>query len=295
MKTTFSRTLITFTLLMLAALLTLGGVLQFLVRDYLGDQAIDRLKSDSTILAEVAAAYYADNNMSNEDFLINLSIVGNVADTDAVICDGQGTLILCSDAPLGCEHQGMRLDESYLKQVYNTQYFTATGTIGGLYDDTRYLAATAIRSADDEPLGIVIVSSPITETVQVMTRLSNIFLFTAISVVVVAIVAATVYVKRSSNPLRDLARAANAFGHGDLTARVSIRNDSPMEIRELALSFNNMATSLEQSETQRKEFVANVSPRAEDAYDHHWRLCGWHFGRHDPPGEEPALFEGGFG
>ena len=56
-----------------------------------------------------------------------------------------------------------------------------------------------------------------------------------------------------------MAKAANAFGHGQLDARVQVYPNSPDEVKDLALAFNNMASSLQQSEYQRQEFVANVS------------------------------------
>lgn len=259
MKTTFSRTLMTFAVIMLTALLLLGFFLQLLVKNYLQQQAMESLKADSAILADVAAAFYADQSMKDEDFLINLSIVSNVSDTDAVICDAEGTLLLCSHAPLGCEHQGMAIDSGYLQKVFSEEYLTGTGMVGGLYEDSRYVVSRAIRDAQGQPLGIVIVSTPMTATLTVMKRLSDIFLIVSITVVLVAVAAAFIYVRKSNNPLRQLARAANAFGHGELTARVRLRDSLPQEIREVAIAFNNMAASLEQSEYQRKEFVANVS------------------------------------
>ena len=65
--------------------------------------------------------------------------------------------------------------------------------------------------------------------------------------------------RRNSRPLRQMSRAAIAFGHGDMSARVDVNPSSPEEIRELALAFNNMADSLQKSEYRRQEFVANVS------------------------------------
>ena len=56
-----------------------------------------------------------------------------------------------------------------------------------------------------------------------------------------------------------MAKAANAFAHGNLTARVRVDESTSEEMQELALAFNNMATSLQKSEYQRQEFVANVS------------------------------------
>lgn len=56
-----------------------------------------------------------------------------------------------------------------------------------------------------------------------------------------------------------MSRAAVAFGHGNLDARVEVDPASPQEIRELALAFNNMADSLQKSDYRRQAFVANVS------------------------------------
>ena len=249
----------TFAVIMLATLLLLGFSLQLLVQNYLQDQAMESLRNDSAIIADVAAAFYAETSLTDEDFLINLSIVANVSDTDAVICDETGKLVLCSHAPLGCEHQGMQMDKAYLEQVYTTDYLSGTGMIGGLYEDARYVVSRAIRDQWGNALGMVIVSSPITGTVAVMKALSDIFLVVSIISVLIAVVVTFIYVRSSSNPLRELAKAANAFGHGDLSARVRTKETSSEEIRELTIAFNNMAASLEQSENRRKDFVANVS------------------------------------
>ena len=69
----------------------------------------------------------------------------------------------------------------------------------------------------------------------------------------------TIFTRRNTAPLRTLAKAATDFGHGQLSARVNVEENASQEIRELALAFNNMASSLEKSEYQRQEFVANIS------------------------------------
>ena len=56
-----------------------------------------------------------------------------------------------------------------------------------------------------------------------------------------------------------MAKAAHDFGLGNLDARVQVDPKSSDEMQDLALAFNNMASSLQQSEYQRQEFVANVS------------------------------------
>ena len=64
--------------------------------------------------------------------------------------------------------------------------------------------------------------------------------------------------KYFAKPLRDMADAARRFGRGELNVRVEPA-DSTDEIGELTEAFNSMADSLEQSETKRREFIANVS------------------------------------
>ena len=92
-----------------------------------------------------------------------------------------------------------------------------------------------------------------------MTKISSIFVMVSFLVIGLCIIAVGITVRRQNEPLKEVAKAARSFGHGDLTARVRLGGDYPEEIEELARSFNNMATELQKSEYQRKEFVANVS------------------------------------
>ena len=69
----------------------------------------------------------------------------------------------------------------------------------------------------------------------------------------------SVFTRRQVWPLREMAKAASSFGHGDLTARVRVDERHTLEMQELSVAFNNMASSLQKSEYQRQEFVANVS------------------------------------
>ena len=260
MKTTFSRMFFTYAVILLAALLMVGVSFQMLVRSYLTDKAIEGLKNDSAAISQAAAAYYLDDSVRDKDFFVILSVASKISDANTVICDADGTLLLCSDAPLGCEHQGLAItSKDYLQQIFSQEYVVSSGIIDGLYPDSRYVVSTAIRGNSNEVLGIVIVSTPMESTLSVLKKLSETYLFVTVLVVLAAVVVMTIYTRKNSNPLRDMAKTAYAFGHGNLKARAHVPADSPEEIQELALAFNNMAQSLEKSEYQRKEFVANVS------------------------------------
>ena len=259
MKTTFSRILFPAALILLAALLLVGTGFQVLVRNYMDDSAIEDLKGDGSAISALASAYYAEGSLSDRTFLINLSVISQVTDSDAVICNAAGKLVLCSDAPLGCEHQGMVVDRDYLQQVLHSDCLTSTGVVSGLYADARYVVSLPILDTHHNAIGIVIVSSPMTQTRLLLDRMSDIFLFVSVLVVLVAMLLMALFARQQALPLREMARAARAFGHGQLNARVQVHASSPEEVQELALAFNNMASSLQKSEYQRQEFVANVS------------------------------------
>ncbi len=258
MKSSFSRSFMTAATILLLALTILGASFQIQVNQYMEDTTISGLQKDAEIIANLAAAYSADDSLSSQEFLLNLDIASQVTDADVVICDNDGYIILCSDALSGCEHQGLQMNRDYMRKVVTNGSDTATGVIKGLYSDQRYVVASPIQSASNS-IGIVIVSSPTASTSQIMNRISNIFLTVSVFVVLIAVLAVTAFARRESRPLKELAKTATAFGHGNLEARVKVEEDCSEEMEELALAFNNMAVSLQKSEYQRQEFVANVS------------------------------------
>ena len=105
----------------------------------------------------------------------------------------------------------------------------------------------------------MIISSPVDATTAILQRISNIFLSVSLLVVLISVVLTTYFSRRNTAPLRAMAKAASAFGHGDFSARIDSDGKYPEDVEELALAFNNMASSLQKSEYQRQEFVANVS------------------------------------
>ena len=260
MKTTFGRTFWAFAMILLVALCLVGVSFQILVRNFLTERTYADLKNDSSAISQIASAYAANGNLQNRNFLATLAVASDVSGNDAIICNSQGQIVFCSSSPLGCTHQGMVItDQVYLKKVTENPFVVSSGLVSGVYDEERYVVSTAIYGAMGNFLGFVMVSTPTATTISVSERMLDIYLFVSVLVVLVAVVIMTIYTRKNSQPLRDMAKTANAFGHGNLKARAQVPEGSPEELQELALAFNNMAQSLEKSEYGRKEFVANVS------------------------------------
>ena len=259
MKTTYSRTFLTSMVVLLFALLAVGVFLRALLDDYLTENAFTQLEKDARVISDLTAAYYSKDSLNSMDYLMNLDIAGQLSNADAVICDEQGTLLLCSQEPLGCAHQGLTVGESYLEKVMNGGSARDVGLIQGLYEESRYVYAIPVRAGDGTTLGMVIVSRSVAASKAVLHKMTDLYIALSCLVIIVAVGLIGLFVHRQSKPLRKMAKIARDFGHGDLDARVEIRDHYTMEVEELALAFNNMASSLQKSEYQRQEFVANVS------------------------------------
>ena len=259
MRSTFSRTFFSAAMVLLMAMLLIGTSFQALVKNYLTEEAMEGLKNDGNAISALASAYYTEGTLNHEDFLVNLSFVSQVSQADAVICDSTGRLVLCSRAPFGCGHQGLSVSPDFLQNVFSTGCVTTTGIIQGLYEEERFVAAVPITDSLGYGVGIVIVSTPMERVNHILQKISDTYLFVSVLVVVLAVVMMSLLARHQSKPLREMAKAANDFGHGNLNARVQVDPKSSDEVQDLALAFNNMASSLQQSEYQRQEFVANVS------------------------------------
>lgn len=75
--------------------------------------------------------------------------------------------------------------------------------------------------------------------------------------VAAAAILAVVFANRLARPLGNISRAARRIAQGDYRARVP--REGPEELASLADSFNQMATSLEEQQRVRRDFIANAA------------------------------------
>ena len=258
MKTTYSRTFFAAMIVLLLSLTAVGIFLRALLQDYLEDNTLERLDDVSTVLADLAGSYHTEGTMNTMELLVDLDISGQVSDVDALICDKQGTIILCSDAAPQCSHQGQAVNLDFYHRVATEGPIFDTGMIQGLYSDSRYVCARPIYS-NGQVVGMVVVSQSQENTTAMLGRMTELYITISCLVVLVSVLLIGWFVTRQFSPLKQMAKTARDFGHGNLDARVEIRGGYPLEVEELALAFNNMASSLQKGEYQRQEFVANVS------------------------------------
>ena len=260
MKSTFSRQVSTTVLILLLALVLLGSAFRYLVGEYLERNTHSQLQTDALALAELVAAYDAAGDLDHENLQTNLTLASLVSGADTVVLNARGAVVLCSDTALQCSHTGLVINQQFVDQVFEKGSTVDSGSIPELYEESRYFVSASIKShRTGANIGVVLVSMPTGDTQSLMDGIADIQVTVSLLVILIAVVVMSITTRNQCRPLREMAQAARDFGHGNLKARVRTGGRNSEEVDELAIAFNNMAESLEKSEYQRQEFVANVS------------------------------------
>ena len=177
MKSSFGRVFYAAALILLLALTMLGVSFQQLVKNYLTESTFSRLDQDAEVLSHLASSYAAGEDTSSQDFLLSLDVASRLTDTDIIICNAEGKVVLCSDSPFVCKHLKLQINSDYLEKVSSAGVDRTTGVIRGLYDDSRFLTAMPIQDeTDGSLLGLVMVSVPTADTNAVLKKLANLYL-----------------------------------------------------------------------------------------------------------------------
>ena len=260
MKTTFSRQFAMIAALLLLCLLITGVSFRFLMLGTIESQNQQTMIRDAEAVAELAEAYDSVGDLQNNfDFHISLSLFTKVGDAEALLCDTDGVIRICSCEKFSCDHIGQTVDPVLLAEIQKDGSWYEETSLSGIYDEPRYLAGQMLLASDGEQIGYVLVSAPMAQTKNFMLRSSTLFFYVAIAVLIVSMLAASFLSRMQVRPLGQMADAARRFGRGELGVRVEESPKNTSEINDLARAFNTMVDSLESSERRRQEFVANVS------------------------------------
>ena len=259
MRSTFQRQLMLTVGMILLSFVVLGCSFTSLFYNYMLRAEKSALSTNASAVAAFVSAQSELSDAMDWELQLAVGYGANVSDTEVLICDTGGATVFCSCGEFYCDHVGKNLDTMLLQKISDDGYVYATGVLTGIYEDERYLYALPVRSAGEGSLmGYVVVSTATKDMSDMMNRIVGMFLVTALIVLAVAVVATVLLTRRQTETLRELSRAAKQFAHGDFSARIN-PDGAGDEVAELATAFNNMADSLDRSETLRQEFISNIS------------------------------------
>lgn len=179
------------------------------------------------------------------------------SDLNILIADQSGVIRyrMCN----GQEEQGLEvsLPESLLPEQDTDGDALDIVQLTPLFDSDVLVLSAPIRGASDEIVGYVAVSSSTAPNGRMVQELAKTAISSALLVLLAAMIAVYFISERVIGPLREMAAAARKFASGKFDVRVNVYGRD--EVAELAVAFNNMAESLENLETMRNSFIANVS------------------------------------
>ena len=256
MRTTSRRQSTLILCVLFAALLLIGIFFRMFLTKSLYQSQMEELEHTAEA-AEFLVDAYSTPFLSSWDLRFNLSVAAASSDSEILLCSDAGEVILCANHIQNCPQMGQRLSHGAVNRIFSGEK-DVSSVVSSLYGGTRLAVATPILDNFGRNNGILLVSVDSSNAMELSAKAVQIFIASALAVLVVTIVALPFLTRRETQPIRSLAAAARGIAHGDLAIRVPTGHSNE-EIEELSVAFNNMAVSLQHAETVRQEFVANVS------------------------------------
>ena len=250
--------------MVLLTLVLLGTVFFSLSYNYARGQKTDELLERAQVVSRLSVRYLESGRYltmeelrQDQVFQQLAATAAMISDMDILVCDKEGHVLLSTDETM--EGQSITIPEGVMSAVLEQGTWAGRSRLDQLYESKRFVGGVSVVSpTTGKVLGSVFTVSS-GDTVDALWRtFAGLLVMTALVVLMISFVATSVTTMRQIKPIREMAQATRCYAEGDFDIRMNDygRDD---EIGELAASFNNMAERLQQTERQRREFIANIS------------------------------------
>ena len=250
--------------MVLLTLVLLGTVFFSLSYNYARGQKTDELLERAQVVSRLSVRYLESGRYltmeelrQDQVFQQLAATAAMISDMDILVCDEEGHVLLSTDETM--EGQSITIPEGVMSAVLEQGTWAGRSRLDQLYESKRFVGGVSVVSpTTGKVLGTVFTVSS-GDTVDALWRtFAGLLVMTALVVLMISFVATSVTTMRQIKPIREMAQATRCYAEGDFDIRMNDygRDD---EIGELAASFNNMAERLQQTERQRREFIANIS------------------------------------
>lgn len=258
MRTTYFKNFAVSAGLAVISFLILGLSLSIITRNFMINERQNGMETNAAEVARSAVAFAENGDLANWELRMVLATLAQSTGNEILISNTEGNIVSCSDRTLLCHHIGYTVDEAVMERVREGKGIgSKMTTMGGLFSNVNYVITEPIKEGG-ETWGYVIVAYDSSRIMDTWNTLFVLFLLVCGSVLAMTVVMTLVTSRRQAKPINEMASAAMKFAHGDFSIRIEDTGRED-ELGALTASFNLMADSLESSEQQRSEFIANVS------------------------------------
>lgn len=262
MRNLFVKNYMAFAMLILISFTFAGGVFMAQVSRYSVQEKQEQLELTVGYIDAIVENNAILLDEGNNSFLQTyLDQQASVSGCSILLTDTSGN-VLTSSFP---QSDGIEADEiqgtvsaTLVSSILKNGSYFGLGNISGLFSENYFIAGACCNSSDGRPMALIIAAIPSASTTGLMNNIMRSYMLIIAVTLVMTLIISWFLSDMMTRPLKGLVSAAKKFGHGEFDVRVSENNNCD-EIDELAVSFNNMATSLQQNEELSRGFVANVS------------------------------------
>lgn len=266
-KSIFAKFTVTFILIILTIFCMMISIVVALVNNYSASLQTEIAKSAANSAEDyIELRYEYSDKESFADFtstyvqdVINIitSVSENCEGISIILTDENGKMLLyAKDEQYGTFETEQRLNDEHIKLLKKGEGVKIIGNVGTLADKSQISFATPVI-VDGTTKGAVIAISSSDGLATLVDTMTNAILVASLWLMLASLIAVYFITEMITQPLRQMSRAAKKMAVGKFDTRIAVRGKD--EVAELAESFNHMADSLENLETMRNNFMANVS------------------------------------
>ena len=231
----------------------LGSAFFALTYSYAIDERSEEMQSKASVVSHMVSSYMESGSLTGLRELADFA--SSVTDAQFLICNADGNLLLTTDPSLA--NRVLTVPKDVSEGAMNSEPYAVRTTLGSIYADTHFVVGVPIESGG-ATVGFVLAVTGARALTTMWRTFIGLFFMTAVTVLLLSFVVSAWVSMRQSHPIHEMAEATRRFADGNFDVRMH-NYAGVTEITELADAFNNMADSLQETERQRREFIANVS------------------------------------
>ena len=205
--------------LVIVSFLMLGVAFFILGRSFIINDYRNRMDANADEVVHTASAMYQTDGLNNWELRFVISSMAASSGNHIFITNSDGTVILCSDKELVCEHIGKEISPMTLALIDRAGDMDQITTLDGFYPGTRFVVGKPILS-DDTTIGYVFLSSNTTSIMGAYRAFIGVMLAVMAAVILFALLLSLFFSKKLSEPLEDMVTATRRFSHGDFSTRI---------------------------------------------------------------------------
>jgi len=254
MKSTslFRKYFSVFSFCMVLSIIILGAVLMVFASQYFQNDRYAMLERNARNAAVITAHEFTHFGLVGISGIYE--VLALAMDVELFLTDTSGR-VLYSAGTQSSMIRGATLPPEVVSEAAAYK-FTGMGTLGDLFTELHYVVGVPVE-AGGHVIGVIFASANARSQMIFLRELLNMFSFSAAVVLFIAFVLIYFITSNLVRPLKEMLLATQSFSKGDFSKRVQVSGYD--ELGQLAMAFNNMASTLASTETTRRSFVANVS------------------------------------